>query len=196
MWWREPDLNWWHTAFQAAALPTELPRQDEVHYRDEVPKSKSKNKKSIIAPYISYFILFKWDRLSNTESYSGWFFLVRLSTRFARDFWAIVEIARHTRATTCLALPADLSRSNFNRRKSTPLSPVVVIFIFSAKRTKNSAKAILSWIFGNISLSLWKMNSKPPIFSAPLSDNFSIVRWYNQLSSSPHFGVKISKWFE
>lgn len=27
LWWREPDLNWWHTAFQAAALPTELPRQ-------------------------------------------------------------------------------------------------------------------------------------------------------------------------
>ena len=28
LWWREPDLNWWHTAFQAAALPTELPRQE------------------------------------------------------------------------------------------------------------------------------------------------------------------------
>lgn len=42
LWWREPDLNWWHTAFQAAALPTELPRQEGRRIIEKIREKQAK----------------------------------------------------------------------------------------------------------------------------------------------------------
>ena len=56
LWWREPDLNWWHTAFQAAALPTELPRQEG---RRIIEKNREKQAKIWIYRCLEENILYE-----------------------------------------------------------------------------------------------------------------------------------------
>lgn len=91
LWWREPDLNWWHTAFQAAALPTELPRQELggiIGKKEKMqvfldfytnPQSLSPTSQKKVAFNVKYIIIIKINILS--------YEIPCLEKKYKNDLW-------------------------------------------------------------------------------------------------------------